>query len=69
LSLPEGIDTDTLFPLAVAEGVAFIPGSAFSASGRFTNALRLAFSATSGERTDLGLVRLRAALDRLQAQA
>jgi 2-aminoadipate transaminase len=64
LTLPEVIDTEALFPLALAEGVAFIPGPAFSVGGRFPNALRLAFSACSGERTDLGVARLRAAVDR-----
>ena len=55
LTLPEEIDTEALFPLALAEGVAFIPGPAFSVNRRFSNALRLAFSACSGERTDLGV--------------
>lgn len=64
LTLPEEIDTEALFAVALAEGVAFIPGPAFSVSRRFANALRLAFSVTSGERTDLGVRRLRAAVDR-----
>jgi 2-aminoadipate transaminase len=64
LTLPEPVDCQALFPVALREGVAFIPGSAFSVSKRFTNALRLAFSATRGERTELGIMRLRAALDR-----
>ena len=38
-------DTEALFPIALEEGVAYIPGPAFSIGGRFTNALRLAFSA------------------------
>lgn len=69
MTLPEEIDTEALFPLALAEGVAFIPGPAFSVGRRFPNALRLAFSACSGERTDLGVMRLRAAVDRYLAQA
>jgi 2-aminoadipate transaminase len=69
LTLPEEIDTAKLFPVALEEGIAFIPGSAFSVGGRFGNALRLAFSATSGERTDLGIARLRTAVDRLAAEA
>ena len=68
LSLPPEVDTEALFPFAIAAGVAFIPGSAFSASGRFSNVLRLAYTATSGARTDLGLMRLRGALSRWQAQ-
>ena len=64
LRLPPGIDTSALFPLALEEGIAYIPGPAFSVDGGFADALRLAFSATGGERTDLGLERLRAAVDR-----
>jgi 2-aminoadipate transaminase len=63
LTLPEEVDTQELFPIALREGVAYIPGPAFSVSGRFTNALRVAFSATSGERTEEGVVRLRKAID------
>ncbi|HSZ03695.1 MAG TPA: PLP-dependent aminotransferase family protein [Solirubrobacteraceae bacterium] len=69
LTLPEEIDTEALFPVALAEGVAFIPGCAFSVSRRFGNALRLAFSVCSGERTDLGVKRLRTAVDRHLAGA
>jgi 2-aminoadipate transaminase len=63
LTLPEAVDCQTLFPMALEQGVAFIPGAAFSVSGKFTNALRLAFSGTTGERTELGIRRLRTALD------
>jgi 2-aminoadipate transaminase len=65
LTLPEGIDTEELFPIALEEGVAYIPGPAFSVSGRFRNALRVCFASTGGERTDLGVRRLRAAVDRM----
>ncbi len=67
--MPEDLDTGAVFPIAVAEGVAFIPGSAFSSTRRFDHALRLAFSATSGERTELGLTRLRSALEGWRLQA
>jgi 2-aminoadipate transaminase len=53
--------------VALAEGVAFIPGPAFSASGRFGDALRLSFATSSGERTREGVRRLRVAVDRLGA--
>ncbi|HEV3034356.1 MAG TPA: PLP-dependent aminotransferase family protein [Solirubrobacteraceae bacterium] len=69
LTLPEEVDTEALFAVALAEGVAFIPGCAFSVSRRFGNALRLAFSVCSGERTDLGISRLRTAVDRHLAEA
>jgi 2-aminoadipate transaminase len=68
LELPEEVDSEALFPIALAEGIAFIPGPAFSVDRQFGNALRLAFSATGGERTDLGLERLRTAVDRLLAE-
>jgi 2-aminoadipate transaminase len=67
LTLPEDVSTPALFPLALEEGVAFVPGPAFSVGGSFTNALRLAFSAEAPERARDGLVRLRTAIDRLGA--
>jgi 2-aminoadipate transaminase len=63
VTLPSWVDAQVLFPVALAEGVAFIPGSAFSREGRFAHALRLCFASTTGDRTDLGISRLRAALD------
>jgi len=67
VTLPERIDTQALFPVALAEGVAFIPGPAFSPGGRFQNALRVCFASTSPERTLEGVSRLRRAIDRLLA--
>lgn len=69
LTLAEDVDTQALFEIALAEGVAYIPGPAFSPSGRFGNALRLCFASTGGERTDLGVRRLRSALDHLNSTA
>ena len=46
-----------------AEGVAFIPGSAFSPSGRFTDALRVCFASTPPDRIYEGVARLRRAVD------
>lgn len=67
LTLDPSIDTRVLFPIALEEGVAFIPGSAFSVSGRFTNALRLAFSAESPERAREGVRRLARAIAQVSA--
>ena len=67
LTLSESTDTQALFPAALAEGVAYIPGQAFSISGRFDNALRLAFSAEPPERAREGVRRLRRALERQPA--
>jgi 2-aminoadipate transaminase len=58
LTLPKGVDTSRLFVDAIQSGVAFVPGSAFSVSGSFNNALRLAFSAESPSRAREGVRRL-----------
>lgn len=57
------VATPRLFELALAEGVAFIPGPALSPSGRFPDAFRLCFASTSPERTEVGVQRLARALD------
>ncbi len=59
------VDTEALFPVALAEGVAYIPGNAFSPGGRFPDALRLCFASTPPERIAEGVRRLRVAVDRL----
>jgi len=41
VELPEQVDTLALHSLAIAEGIAFMPGQLFSASGRYKNCLRL----------------------------
>jgi 2-aminoadipate transaminase len=64
-----GISTRKLFETALAEGVAFIPGSALSPGGRFDDALRLCFASTSPERAEVGIIRLRRAMDRELANA
>jgi 2-aminoadipate transaminase len=69
LTLPEPIDTEALFRAALAEGVAYIPGRAFSITGRFSNALRLAFSAEPPDRAHDGIRRLVRAIDRHLASA
>jgi len=58
-----GLDTAALFEVALAEGVAFIPGPAFSPAGHFHDALRLCFASTTPERTKEGIARLRRAID------
>lgn len=44
LTFTDGTDTDELLPVAQEHGVNYRPGTAFSASGAFTNAIRLAFA-------------------------
>lgn len=58
LTFGEHVDTSKLFDLGVPNGVAFIPGRAFSVTGRFGNALRLCFASQTPERTELGISRL-----------
>jgi 2-aminoadipate transaminase len=67
VTLP-GVDTQALFEVALAEGVAFIPGPAFSPGGRFGDALRLCFASTEPARAKEGIARLRRAVDRLADQ-
>lgn len=62
------VDTRRLFEIALAEGVAFIPGPALSAGGRFADAFRLCFASTGPERTDVGVRRLATALDKALAE-
>jgi 2-aminoadipate transaminase len=64
LELPASVDTEALFPVALEEGVAFIPGRAFSVGGRFGSALRLAFSAEPPVRAREGVRRLARAIHR-----
>lgn len=59
------IDTQALFETALAEGVAYIPGPAFSPAGHFSDALRLCFATTDEERTREGVIRLRRAIDKV----
>jgi 2-aminoadipate transaminase len=66
VTLDDGVDATRLFDTALAEGVAFIPGAAFSPSGRFTNALRLCFASTPPDRIREGIGRLRRAVDLLE---
>lgn len=67
VTLPPEVDTQALFEVALAEGVAFIPGPAFSPSGRFRNALRVCFASTTPERTRVGVERLRRAVEKTRA--
>ena len=59
------VDTEALFPVALAEGVAIIPGNAFSPSKRFPDALRICFATTPPDRIAVGVERLARAVDRL----
>ena len=64
-----GIDSRRLFEIALAEGVAFIPGPALSPSQQFADAFRLCFASTTPERTEEGVQRLARALDVARREA
>ncbi|WP_366526737.1 PLP-dependent aminotransferase family protein [Ferrimicrobium sp.] len=57
------ISSTALFEIALAEGVAFIPGAALSPSGRFDDSLRLCFAASTPSRIQTGVERLTRSLD------
>ncbi len=65
LTLPAGADSERLFEIALEEGVAFIPGSAFRAAGEGRRELRLCFAHPTPAAIDCGVRRLRVAYDRL----
>ncbi|MBU8809805.1 aminotransferase-like domain-containing protein [Mycolicibacterium goodii] len=66
VTLDDDVHATPLFDIALAEGVAFIPGAAFSPTGRFANALRLCFASTPPDRIREGVARLRRAVDALR---
>lgn len=53
-----GIDTEELFPRALANGVAYIPGPAFTTDGSMRESLRLCFATSTPERIEEGVQRL-----------
>ena len=64
LTLPEGTDTYPLLHEAIEAGVVFIPGAAFTPSGKPSHQLRLAFSAVSPANIREGVRRLAPILQR-----
>lgn len=56
--LPEGVDTEEMFPHALEHKVAYIIGSAFHIDGSGRNTMRLSFSVTSEEEIEEGIKRL-----------
>lgn len=65
LTLPEAVDAERLFLEGLDDGVAFIPGAAFSVAEHFRNSLRLCFATNTPERIREGVRRLRHTLDRV----
>ena len=70
LKFPEGLNTDELARLALEEGVAFVPGSAFFAeSQKGQRFARLNFTAADCDQIRTGIARLKVALDRLSVDS
>jgi len=65
VTFDENVDTQALFEPALAAGVAFVPGNAFSPAKRFPRALRLCFASTRPDRIHDGVARLAQAVDRM----
>ena len=58
LTLPKGVDTQSLLPVAARERVLYTPGPLFYADGGGRNQLRLSFSDVAPERIEEGVRRL-----------
>jgi 2-aminoadipate transaminase len=58
INLPVGIDALQLLPVAVARGVAYVPGAAFCAGAPQRNTLRLSFVTASPAQIEAGVARL-----------
>lgn len=56
--LPKGCDTTLLFPKAIEEKVAYVPGESFHPNGGGKNTMRLNFSACNPETIRVGIQRL-----------
>ncbi len=66
LQLPHVVDSDAMLQDAVAEKVAYVPGSAFSPSGEKNSAIRLNFSSSTPEQIEEGVRRLTRVASRWQ---
>ena len=62
--LPEGMDAQELLADAIEEKVAFVPGSAFYATGGGANTLRLTFANAPPDKIEIGIERLGRAIRR-----
>lgn len=66
LTLPGRIHTAELLPLAVEQGVAFVPGEVFYSEHPLKNAMRLNFTHTRPELLPLAVQRLETAMSRYE---
>jgi 2-aminoadipate transaminase len=58
MTLPEGLDSKTMAPLAIANRVAYVPGTGFYANGDGHRELRISYCYPSPERIQEGIRRL-----------
>jgi len=58
VGMPEQVDALTLHQAAIAEGIAFMPGQLFSASGKYSNYLRLNCGNAWSPRVEAAVARL-----------
>jgi DNA-binding transcriptional MocR family regulator len=58
ITLPDGIDSKAMLPLAVKELVAYTPGTAFYGDGTGQNKLRVCYSFPTPENIKVGIKRL-----------
>ena len=58
ITLPKYIDTETMFPEAIKENVAYIIGTAFDCYGQLKNTMRLNFSFPDEDVIEEGIIRL-----------
>jgi GntR family transcriptional regulator / MocR family aminotransferase len=68
LSLPDGLDAAALFPVALDQGVAFVPGTVFFADKRPSSTLRLNFTIHEPHIIAEGVRRLETAVKVMVAQ-
>tara|TARA_B100000745_G_scaffold295980_1_gene240763 strand:- start:4 stop:1185 length:1182 start_codon:yes stop_codon:yes gene_type:complete len=66
-TLPGHIDTAKLFPLAIEEGVAFVPGESFFSNEAPKNTMRINYTNSTLEQIDEGMQRLARAIERYNA--
>ena len=65
MTLPENMDAEKLFDIALKENVAFVLGKVFHCDGSGTNTLRINFSYMSKELNKEGVKRLANAIKKL----
>lgn len=65
VTLPEHLDAQALFDIAIENNVAFVPGTVFYCNGKGNNTLRINFSFMSKEMNEEGVKRLATAITQL----